>query len=181
MKKMFLGMALVVILGNNVYGMIQLETETGTTGIKEVGALFKAVENDDIKSVEDGFIFRGANPNMKNKKHFTPLMIASWRGNAEIIRILLEAGADVNKTGKYGNTPLICAINSGHKEIVRLLLRAGADVNKANSYGYGFTPLNLAVNFEYTEIAEILIKEGGARIPTENSEVIKKLKTWNLV
>ena len=60
-----------------------------------------------------------------------PLMLASDRGHAEVVHLLLEAGADRNLANDDGDTALMLASKTGRIEVVRLLLDAGADRNKA--------------------------------------------------
>lgn len=57
----------------------------------------------------------------------TPLHIASFYGNAEIIPLLLSYQADINAQNSDRRTPLSIAVEVGMKNIVRLLLEAGAD------------------------------------------------------
>ena len=72
----------------------------------------------------------------------TPLMFATYRGNAGIVKALLAAGADVNAADNTGWTALICACRHGHRESARLLVAAKALVNARSIDGR--TPLNLA-------------------------------------
>ena len=72
----------------------------------------------------------------------TPLMFASNRGHAGIVKALLAAGADVNAASNLGETALICACYHGHLEAARALVAAGANVNAVNQGGW--TPLNCA-------------------------------------
>jgi ankyrin repeat protein len=59
---------------------------------------------------------------------------AAEGGNADVVRLLLEAGADVNPTTADGTTPLGAVVDAledekgkpGHIEVVSLLLGKGA-------------------------------------------------------
>jgi len=84
--------------------------------------------------------------------------LASWRGHAEIVETLLEAGADVNAINPAGDTPLIEASNRGHTEIVeRLLAKEEINVNMHNNAGD--TALHNASRNGHTEIvAKLLLK-----------------------
>ncbi len=66
----------------------------------------------------------GIDPNIQNKSGETPLEVASWNGDADIVRLLLEYGADP-KSG----SALTGASIEGHADVVRLLLDHGADPN----------------------------------------------------
>jgi ankyrin repeat protein len=53
----------------------------------------------------------GADPNLANYEHFTPLMIAASRGCNLIMELLIENGAKLDYVDKhYGETALIKAI-----------------------------------------------------------------------
>ncbi len=55
---------------------------------------------------------------------------AAYRGDADVIHLLLAAGADPSSDNGY-RTALSEAAEHGHREIVRMLLEAGADPDKA--------------------------------------------------
>ena len=55
------------------------------------------------------------------KAGVTPLHLAVYQGNAELVRLLLEHGADINRESKNGETPLAIAVACGHQKIVDLL------------------------------------------------------------
>jgi hypothetical protein len=59
-----------------------------------------------------------------------PLHAAAAKGNAQIVRILLQSQADVNQRGGYYGAPLIAASRSGSLEVQKLLLDLGADENE---------------------------------------------------
>ena len=70
----------------------------------------------------------------------TPLMYAALYGDAEAVRLLLEAGADPNIRNQAGATALMWAVDDLDK--TRLLIRGGADVNARSDDGR--TPLLIA-------------------------------------
>jgi uncharacterized protein len=72
----------------------------------------------------------------------TPLHMASLRGAAADVAILIEAGANPNSVNDVGATPLHRAVYAGNLQIVTQLLDAGAQLVKNN---YGTTPHDLAI------------------------------------
>ena len=72
-----------------------------------------------------------------------PLVHSAGRGDADIVRALLESGASVNIRGKCGFTALMTAAQKTHVECVHTLIEAGADVNIRSTCGS--TALTVAV------------------------------------
>jgi ankyrin repeat protein len=63
----------------------------------------------------------GANVNVINEQDGTPLFLAAFEGNTEMVKLLLAHGADRNLKTKDGQTPLDFARKEGYQEIVALL------------------------------------------------------------
>lgn len=95
----------------------------------------------------------------------TPLQIAALEGNAEIVKVLLDAGCDINCKNIDQDTPLIDAVENGHLDVVRLLLKAGLDPRQSNAKGE--EPLDLLDpsddNYEEIKAALIEYKEKDSR------------------
>ena len=93
-------------------------------------------------------------------------IFASYFGNVEIVRLLLEHGADpeANTEGNYGAKPLhslLCGKFKSQEDGVRvaeLLLNRGADVNTRRDDHW--TPLHLASLWGKLDIVQLLIRYG---------------------
>lgn len=59
----------------------------------------------------------------------TALHVASYKGELEVAKLLIERGADLDSRSRAGWTALHYALREGHPEVVRLLLHHGADAN----------------------------------------------------
>jgi len=95
---------------------------------------------------------------------FTALHLASFFGEEEAARILLERGAEVGLVARNADihvTPLHSAAAGGHSSIVKLLLEHGADPNAAQDGG--FTPLHSAAQNDDRESVDALLAAGADR------------------
>ena len=96
-----------------------------------------------------------------NRGWWSPLMRAVLYEEAELVKILINAGADVNFKAYDENTPLVLASTFGHAKIVKLLIEAGADVNLKDYYEN--TPLMIASIYCHTDIIRMLLDAGADR------------------
>ncbi|XP_017768768.1 PREDICTED: ankyrin repeat and MYND domain-containing protein 2 [Nicrophorus vespilloides] len=72
--------------------------------------------------------------NFLNQDKMTPLQQASYRCNADFVRLLIQRGADVNKCEhEHEYSALHFAALSGNIELVHVLLANGVKVNATNS------------------------------------------------
>lgn len=96
---------------------------------------FRAAKKGDLAALRK--LLR-ADPSLvhaRDKEGSTPLHWAAWRGQAEVARLLLEAGADVsarNQNTHWGTTPLHAAAHGNQAAVVQLLLANGADTRARN-------------------------------------------------
>ena len=84
---------------------------------------------------------------------------AAERGDAALVRTLVDAGADVNSPQVDGMTALHWAVFSDDLATARLLVASGANVGTTNRYGV--SPLSIAATNGNTDTVTLLL-EGGA-------------------
>jgi hypothetical protein len=87
----------------------------------------------------------------------TPLHCAAWKGNEEVVVLLVERGAalmDENENDHWGGTPLHAAAHANHRAIAETLIRAGADVHFRSRNGR--TPLEETAIHNATAVARAL-------------------------
>lgn len=92
--------------------------------------LFKSVTSNNMSKVLDCIEF-GANINLRNGRGWTPLIIASYNGAVDLIKVLIKSGADINKSSYKGTTPLMYAMahyeKSKDRSAFDMLIEFGAD------------------------------------------------------
>ena len=70
---------------------------------------------------------KGADPNIRDAKNNTPLMIAVEGGQDDVVPVLIAAKANPNLGNTAGETPLIRAVQRRDAAMIRTLLAAKAD------------------------------------------------------
>ena len=96
----------------------------------------------------------GADPNVRNKNGFTPLLYAAYCGSATIVGQLLGAGARVGAVDGNNRTSLFWAARWGHVGVVRQLLAARADKTIVDHVGR--TALDIARSNEHAAVIALL-------------------------
>ena len=110
---------------------------------------------------------------------YTPIQLATERGEHEIVSALADGGANLNAANTLGETPLEAAICEGHLETVRVLVEKGADINLKPSPccrwevdACPITPLFMAVQYDkstaYVGILKVLLDNGADLSATDN-------------
>ncbi len=101
---------------------------------------------------------KGLPANLRNHKGDTLLMLASYHGHADAVRVLLEYQADPEIRNANGQSPIAGAAFKGDLAMVKLLIEGGAQVEGASADGR--TALMMAAMFNRTAIVEYLLGQG---------------------
>ncbi|GAB1309594.1 ankyrin repeat domain-containing protein [Urechidicola sp. KH5] len=122
-----------------------------------------------------------------NKEGFTPLILAAYNGNKEIVTFLIEKNVNVNSLSSNG-TALMAAVFKGDVDIAKLLIEAKAKVNEVENTG--MSALHYAAFIKNKEMVSLLVNAGAdltikdirGQTPydyvknTNNNELLKLLK-----
>lgn len=121
-------------------------------------ALHIAVKTQNPAAVQL-LLFYGADPNIKNKDHFTPLLEAVWgRKPEEFLSLLVNSGADPGMVALDKKNALHIAVKNNYTEIIPFLVKSGVDVNGKDEDG--LTPLHYALLPLRAEAVKALIDCG---------------------
>jgi hypothetical protein len=155
--------------------------------------LLRAVRAGDLAAVK-ALLDQGVPVDTKFRYDRTALSFATDRGNAEIVKLLLERGADAGaKDSFYHMTPLGSASYKGHVEVVKLLLarqpasagevllsavrqksvpllEAALETGKLSAYDLSYS-LEAAEKETATDVAARLKKAGAVPPPAANVTV----------
>lgn len=111
-------------------------------------------DNAEVLAV---FLDAGLDPDLRDAKGHTLLMVAAYNDAAATTELLLARGASPDAPGPAG-TPLMGLAFKGHADRALDLLAAGADPNVQNPSGA--SALHFAAMFRQEAVAEALLAGG---------------------
>ena len=136
-------------------------------------AFIKAVELGNAQIVKD-LIAVGADVEAQNKYGYTPLSVASKKGQMEIVQILLDAGADITAQNKNGTCALSEASQNGQVRTVKMLLLKGVSDSQKDA---ALEAAASSDTYGCKEIVEILVKAGASA--KDSNALFKMNKGYN--
>lgn len=98
----------------------------------------------------------------------TPLCWAAYKGQRDIVDLLLKTGASVDARARNGSTPLMCAAVNGHTEVIQRLHLMGAHLDAENHLQCSATALLLATRANQLQACQYLVTLG-ANLSAKNS------------
>lgn len=123
--------------------------------------MLKAAKNGDAIRLKQLLAQDNSLLSVQDKDGSTPLHCAAWKGHAEVVVLLLEAGADVNahsQNSHWGTTPLHAAAHGNRTAVANLLIERGADMEAKDMNGA--TPLHHTKAHNARAVANLLLKHG---------------------
>jgi hypothetical protein len=126
--------------------------------------LSRLIYSGNAKALDE---FLTKHPSLSNAKNvdwegkgMTPLHLAAYMGNSEILKVLLDHHANTEARDKRGLTPLLWTTFVGNPQAAAALLSGGADINAKGRDGR--TALEMAkLSLNQEMIA--LLRERGAK------------------
>lgn len=120
--------------------------------------LIVAAYDNELETIRK-LLADGADPNVIDENHLTPLIWAtSFRGSIEAVNELLKYGANPNMVGSFNRSPLFIGCFWQNLDKVKVLLLNGADPSISD--GYGQSPLYMASQHGNFEMVEELLFYG---------------------
>jgi ankyrin repeat protein len=89
---------------------------------------------------------------------WTPLILAAWYGQVDMLKLLIDAGASVQALDRNSWNAYHHACFGGHIECVELLLEHDVDVAALQSDGK--TGRDMAISEKHERLVEVLIERG---------------------
>lgn len=121
--------------GNDVIAMVDRPGSTVINtrdAVSGEGALHIVVKRGD-RTYTTYLLQKGADPNMRDGRGATPLVLAVNGGHAELVPVLIAGKANVNLGNSAGETPLILAVQRRDIATARALIAAGADADQTDN------------------------------------------------
>ena len=119
--------------------------------------IIRAVKKGDVATVQRVLKQDATALDARDSDGSTPLHCAAWKGHAEVVKTLLDAGADVNARNQndhWGDTPLHAAAHGNQRAVAEILIARGANVRAKNPAGR--TPLDETKVHNATAVAKLL-------------------------
>jgi ankyrin repeat protein len=129
--------------------------DPNTLDPKGLNGLYLALRDQSLKAAGALIAWPKTDVETRTAQDESPLMMASLKGNLDLVRKLIDRGADVNKPGW---APLHYAATNGHLQIMALLLDENAYIDAASPNGT--TPLMMAAHYGSAAAVKLLLEAG---------------------
>jgi len=134
--------------------------------------VFNAARNGHVQALERLIKINPDTLNAVNSKGYTPLILASYYSQSEVVKFLLENDVNINFISSQG-TALCGVAYKGDIVIAKLLIQYGAELDIQDDNGT--SPLLYATLLGHTKLAKLLLTFGAD--PTlEDNEGLNPIK-----
>ncbi|CAM4292866.1 ankyrin repeat domain-containing protein [Flavobacterium terrigena] len=127
--------------------------------------VFSVARNGTVEEMKMLFEKNANCVNEVDKNEFSPLILASYRGNFEVAKYLITIVNDVNYQSPEG-TALMAAVMKNDVGLIHLLIEKNANLDLTNKTGV--TALMLATQFKKIEIIKILLQHKADKLLKDN-------------
>lgn len=130
--------------------------------------LIQAVENNELKKVQEILQDPSYPINETNTKKEAPLLIATHGNHVEIAKLLIDAGADINQQDSIQDSAYLYAGAQGKTEILRYMIEH-AKPNQSIVNRYGGNALIPAAEKGHLNNVKLLLEDGQVDIDHQNN------------
>ncbi|CAH2078557.1 unnamed protein product [Thlaspi arvense] len=120
--------------------------------------LHSAARSGDLAAVQSIISSNTLAVNSRDKHSRTPLHLAAWAGQNEVVSYLCKNKADVGAAAVDDMGAIHFACQKGHLEVVRTLVSFGVSVKSVTRKG--LTPLHYAAQGSHVDLVKYLVKKG---------------------
>jgi hypothetical protein len=106
--------------------------------------------------------------NSVSEQGMTPFILASYRGNNAVAKLLMDKGADIGYCSPEG-TAIYGMIYKDNSELIKYVLEKGHSPNDTCQFSQFGTPLNFAISLRRYGIISLLL-DAGARTGNLNAQ-----------
>ena len=97
--------------------------------------------------------------NTISEQGMTPFLLASYRGNNAVAKLLMDKGADIGYCSPEG-TAIYGMIYKDNSELIKYVLEKGYSPNDTCQFSQFGTPLNFAMSLRRYSIISLLLESG---------------------
>ena len=118
-------------------------------------------EQEEVLTVEEQKVMTNmVDANQKNKKGQTLSWLAADKGQATLLKKLIQKGADYEIKDTQGVSPLMTAAMKGHTEVVEYLAHKVRNIDEKRRDGQ--TALTLAIEADQSDVLKALVDNGAS-------------------
>lgn len=123
--------------------------------------VFSVARNGSVEEMKMLFEKNANSVNEVENYGFSPLILATYRGNFEVAKYLITIVKDINYQSPEG-TALMAAVMRNNSELIQLLIDKKANLDATSKTGV--TALMLATQFKNIEIITLLLKHNANKL-----------------
>lgn len=127
--------------------------------------VFNVARNGSVEEMKSLFEKNANCVNDVDDYGFSPLILASYRGNFEVAKYLITIVKDINYQSPEG-TVLMAAVMRNNSELIQILIDKKANLDLTSKTGV--TALMLATQFKNIEIIKILLQHKANKLLKDN-------------
>jgi ankyrin repeat protein len=137
--------------------------KNGSVLIKACEVTYAEESDDNLQIIKYLIEKCKLNINQTDQEGWSPLYMAWFKSNYQVVKYLLENGAESGVVCTNGSTPLHIWAERGFADILKILWAKRADLVYSQDEE-GNTPLHIASLWSHMEILEFLWEEGGKKL-----------------